>query len=94
MKIRSRKFNGRCGKHKQYNPATDGSNGIRGECPRCRLLHEIWETSLRLNQLIRRFDPSHDDLQRLREGPAADDPRQMSLMEAGLSESALEQPPY
>lgn len=90
MKIRSRKFNGRCGKHKQYNPATDGSGGIRAGCPRCQLLHEIWETSLRLNQLIRRFDPSHDDLQRIREPEVAADPRQMSLMEAGLRETGAE----
>jgi hypothetical protein len=90
VKIRSRKFNGRCGKHKSYNPAIDGPGGIRGGCPRCQLLHEIWETSLRLNQLIRRFDPSHDDLQRVRDRGVEDDPRQMSLMEAGLSESGAE----
>lgn len=90
MKIRSRKFKGRCGKHKRYNPATDGPGAIRGGCPRCELLLEIWETSLRLNQLIRKFDPSHDDLQRLRERGLAEDPRQMSLMEAGLSESGAE----
>ena len=90
MKIRSRKFDGRCGKHKRYNPATDGAGGIRGGCARCQLLHEIWETSLRLNQLIRRFDPSHDDLQSVRERAARDDPRQMSLMEAGLTELGAE----
>jgi hypothetical protein len=45
------------------------------------LLFDIWETSIKLNQLIRKFDPSHDDLER----PAASatvepDPRQMSLI--------------
>ncbi len=79
MKIRSRKFDGRCGKHKRYNPAVDGPGGIRGACPRCSLLLEIWETSLTLNKLIRRFDPNHDDLEPLK--PAwKPDPRQMTLL--------------
>ena len=80
MKIRSRKFSGRCAKHKRFNPATDGRGVIRGACPRCHLLFDIWETSLKLNQLIRRFDPSHDDLERPKEPPAPD-PRQMSLID-------------
>jgi hypothetical protein len=81
MKIRSRKFDGRCAKHKRFNPAVDGRGGIRGGCPRCGLLADIWEASLKLNGLIRKFDPNHDDLQR---PPAAigpqHDPRQMSLI--------------
>jgi hypothetical protein len=80
LKIRSRKFNGRCAKHKRYNPAVDGSGAIRGACPRCRLLFEIWEASLRLNKLIRTFDPNYDDLQRPVEQAPAVDPRQMSLL--------------
>lgn len=81
MKIRSRKFDGRCAKHKAYNPAVDGRGGIRGGCQRCGLLADIWETSLKLNQLIRKFDPSHDDLERRVPEPQPD-PRQMSLIDA------------
>jgi hypothetical protein len=81
LKIRSRKFDGRCAKHKGYNPATDGAGGIRGGCPRCGLLFEIWECSLKLNRLIRRFDPSHDDLKRPVDAAPPVDPRQMSLIE-------------
>jgi len=78
LKIRARKFAGRCSRHKSYNPAVDGRGGIRGGCVRCDLLFEIWETSLKLNRLIRQFDPNHDDLKRPPEvGP---DPRQMSLI--------------
>jgi hypothetical protein len=81
VKIRSRKFDARCGKHKRYNPAVDGRAGIRGGCPRCNLLCDIWESALKLNQLIRRFDPNLDDLERPREQRApARDPRQMSLI--------------
>ena len=80
MKIRSRKFDGRCAKHKGYNPAVDGPGGVKGACSRCTLLWEIWEASLHLNKLIRRYDPNYDDLQK----PAAKlpiaDPRQMSLI--------------
>ena len=82
MKIRSRKFDGRCGRHKRYNPAVDGQAGIKGGCPRCLLLFDIWETSLKLNQAIRRFNPNHDDLQVPPEAkPVPEpDPRQMSLL--------------
>jgi len=81
LKIRSRKFEGRCARHKRYNPAVDGQGAIKGGCKRCELLFQIWETSLQLNQLIRKFDPSHDDLKRP-PGPKlpAHDPRQMSLI--------------
>ena len=81
MKIRSRKFDGRCSRHKRYNPAVDGPGAIKGNCPRCTLLFEIWEASLRLNKLIRKFDPSHDDLGKPNERTAPHvDPRQMSLI--------------
>ena len=80
MKIRSRKFDGRCARHKRFNPATDGRGAIKGGCARCGLLFDIWEASLKLNQLIRRFDPNHDDLERPA-APPQPDPRQMSLID-------------
>jgi hypothetical protein len=83
LKIRSRKFDGRCSRHKRYNPAVDGPGAIKGGCPRCTLLFEIWEASLALNKLIRKFDPSHDDLQKPGEPEQPQpyrDPRQMSLI--------------
>jgi hypothetical protein len=78
VKIRARKFDGRCSKHKRYNPAVDGLGGIRGGCTRCGLLFEIWEASLALNRLIRKFDPNHDDLDQPK--LVEPDPRQMSLI--------------
>lgn len=84
MKIRSRKFEGRCARHKRYNPAIDGRGAIRGACPRCNLLFDIWEASLKLNQLIRKFDPNFDDLQKPRASKDSKvplhDPRQLSLI--------------
>jgi hypothetical protein len=81
LKVRSRSFKGRCSKHKRYNPAVDGAGGIKGGCPRCGLLLEIWDAALKLNRLIRRFDPGHDDLRRAEPPAPAPDPRQMSLIE-------------
>ncbi|MGP8245581.1 MAG: hypothetical protein ACLQVN_13810 [Bryobacteraceae bacterium] len=80
MKIRSRKFDGRCARHKRYNPAIDGLGGVKGGCPRCTLMFEIWEASLRINRLIRRWDPNHNDLERPKEELPWKDPRQLSLI--------------
>ena len=81
MKIRSRKFEGRCARHKTFNPAVDGAVSA-GDCPRCVLLCEIWEASLHLNKLIRAFNPRHDDLRKPSAAKAVEpDPRQMSLIE-------------
>jgi hypothetical protein len=80
LKIRSRKFDGRCGRHKRYNPAVDGPGAIKGACPRCTLLFEIWETSIQLNRLIREFDPHYDDLKKRVAPIVQGDPRQLSLI--------------
>ena len=80
LKIRSRKFDGRCSRHKRYNPAVDGLGAIKGGCPRCTLLFEIWDASLHLNKLIRKFDPMHDDLRKPEVETPYRDPRQMSLI--------------
>jgi hypothetical protein len=48
------------------------------------LLFDIWEASLKLNQLIRKFDPNYDDLQKPRASKDSKvplhDPRQLSLI--------------
>jgi hypothetical protein len=80
LKIRARKFVGRCSRHKGYNPAVDGRGAIRGGCKRCELLADIWETSIKLNGLIRKFDPNYDDLQRPERVSHEPDPRQLSLL--------------
>ena len=80
MKVRSRQFDGRCSRHKAYNPAVDGAVLNEG-CSRCTLLFEIWEASLHLNRLIRKFKPTHDDLKKPEIPVPIHDPRQMSLIE-------------
>jgi hypothetical protein len=44
------------------------------------LLCEIWEASLRLNHLIRKFDPGFDDLERPAPAALPSDPRQLTLI--------------
>lgn len=83
LRVRTRNFSGRCARHKRYSPAVDGRGGIKGACPRCTLLADIHETAIRLNGLIRRFDPAFDDLKRppaSKREPVPDE-RQMSLLE-------------
>jgi hypothetical protein len=59
----------------------DGRGAIVGACARCTLLADIWEASLKLNQLIRKFDPAHDDLLKPPQPQStAHDPRQMTLI--------------
>ena len=62
----------------------DGRGGIRGNCARCVLLMDIYEAAMKLNGLIRKFDPNHDDAHpvRAKKPPLpAHDPRQMSLID-------------
>jgi hypothetical protein len=79
LKVRSRQFDGRCSRHKGYNPAVDGAT-IKDDCARCTLLYEIWESSLRLNQLIRKFRPVQNGAKKPAEPVPQHDPRQMSLI--------------
>jgi hypothetical protein len=81
VKIRTRRFSGRCARHMGYNPVVDGRGGIRGNCARCNLLADIWEASMKLDHLIRRFEPYLDDVPVPPERCAGND-RQLSLLDA------------
>ena len=82
LKIRARKFDGRCARHKAYNPARRWARRhSAAPVARCTLLFEIWEASLRLNKLIRTLRPQLRRSQSVRvEKPSFIDPRQMSLI--------------
>jgi len=36
-------FQGSCPKHRRYNPAASGEGGIKGGCPTCYGLLQIWQ---------------------------------------------------
>jgi hypothetical protein len=78
LKIRARKFDGRCSKHRRYNPSADGPGAVKGGCKRCQLLFDIFQHSLKLNALIREFSPSYEERKKAR--LAQPDPRQMKLL--------------
>ncbi|MBL8233118.1 MAG: hypothetical protein JNL98_31760 [Bryobacterales bacterium] len=80
LKLRTGRFAGRCSRHKRFNPAIDGRGAIKGGCPRCEMLFEIWETSLKLNGLIRRFGALKEDDASEKPHPLHDR-RQMSLLD-------------
>jgi hypothetical protein len=86
LKIRARKFAGRCSRHKSFNPAIDGPEAVRGNCARCLLLADIYQSSLKLNELIRQLNPSYDDLQRPASLSQADS-NQMNLLDGWSTET-------
>lgn len=53
LKLGTIRFQSRCDRHPMYNPV-DGQAAIRGGCQRCNLLLDIYETHLRLVELIRK----------------------------------------
>jgi hypothetical protein len=83
LKLRTGRFSGRCSRHKRFNPAVDGRGAIKGGCPRCELLFDIWETSLKLNRLIRSFGSMKEEASppKAMAAAAAHDQRQMSLLD-------------
>jgi hypothetical protein len=46
-----------CERHRRYNPETDGRDGIRGACPKCEQMYEIYRqfaaARLRLEEAAR-----------------------------------------
>jgi hypothetical protein len=66
----------------------DGREGVKGECPRCGQLAEIYETALKLNALIREFDPRFDDLRRRKGAKPHSEDTQMNLLDAFDEKSA------
>lgn len=57
LKLGTVRWRGRCSRHQGYNPVTDGVAGIRGDCPRCNLLLEIYTHHREVLRLMREFQP-------------------------------------
>ena len=73
LKLGSIRFRAKCVRHPKFNPARDGLAAIKGGCPKCHLLLEIFETHRRLVGLMRQAVPA-------RENPPKSDPSDTSQL--------------
>jgi hypothetical protein len=60
LKLGSIRFRAKCLRHPKFNPARDGLAAIKGGCPKCHLLLEIFETHRRLVGLMRQAVPPRE----------------------------------
>ncbi|MBV8068908.1 MAG: hypothetical protein JO270_03320 [Acidobacteriaceae bacterium] len=57
LKLGSIRFRAKCVRHPKFNPARDGLAAIKGGCPKCHLLLDIFQTHARLVALMRQAVP-------------------------------------
>ncbi len=81
LKIGSIKWKGKCAKHPLYDPADGGQGAIRGGCPRCQSLLELYIQHARLVQMMRSFGPQAEERPK-REPKIKNDGVQASLFDA------------
>ncbi len=53
LKLGAISFAGKCPRHPRFDPEDDGAGAIRGGCPRCQSLFDIYEAHAHLTALIR-----------------------------------------
>lgn len=58
LKIGTIKWQGKCAKHPMFDPESGGAGAIKGGCPRCQELQQIFESHQRTLRLMRAFGPS------------------------------------
>ena len=61
LKLGSIRFRSKCSRHPKFNPARDGLPAIKGGCPKCHLLLDIYETHHRLVELMRKAVPPREN---------------------------------
>jgi hypothetical protein len=57
LKIERARWHGKCDRHPMFDPESDGIGAIKGACPRCLELQEIFASNRRTLQLMRAFAP-------------------------------------
>jgi len=60
LKLGSVRFRAKCARHPKFNPAREGLAAIRGACPKCHLLLDIFEMHQRLVGLMRQAVPPRE----------------------------------
>ncbi len=57
LKIGIVRWRGKCGRHPRYDPYLDGVGGIKGGCPKCTMLRDIYECHQKMVSMMRTFSP-------------------------------------
>ncbi len=57
LKLGSVRFRAKCARHPKYSPMRDGLAAIKGGCPKCHLLLDIFETHRKMIALMRQAVP-------------------------------------
>jgi hypothetical protein len=57
LKIGAVRWRGKCSRHPMFDPFEGGRGAVKGGCPRCTTLVEIWEMHQKMLALMRTFVP-------------------------------------
>jgi hypothetical protein len=57
LKIERVKWHGKCQRHPMFDPEVNGIGAIKGGCPRCQQLQDIFVSHQRTLKLMREFAP-------------------------------------
>lgn len=71
LKLGSVKWRGKCSRHPRYNPAIDGLAAIRGNCPKCSQLLQIFNHHSEALRLMRTFVPVEEKPKAVARGAGA-----------------------
>ncbi len=71
LKLGSVRWRGKCSRHPGYNPAIDGPGAIRGNCPKCNQLLQIFTHHSEVLRLMRTFAPVEEKPKAVAHGAGA-----------------------
>ncbi len=71
LKLGSVRWRGKCSRHPGYNPAIDGLAAIRGNCPKCNQLLQIFTHHSEALRLMRTFAPVEEKPKAVAHGAGA-----------------------
>ncbi len=75
LRLGTVRFRAKCPRHPRYNPAIDGEGAIKGGCPKCQLLLEIFYAHRQMVALMRQMK----DTSQKQAAARANDGAQMDL---------------